>query len=186
MIASRPISLTATLEKVKVPSIVSDENGVVTWLNGAAKEAFGDVTGESMFGWIAPEDLPLVLRERERKRRGAPVTDYEIDVFTRDGRRRRAEVSSVRIRGGDEYQAFFGIVVLGPRRLLPAPAPLTPRQAEVLRLLGEGASTADIAASLHLSTETVRNHVRNVLRALGAHSRLEAVAVAHANGLFPE
>ena len=88
MVARRPISLTTTLEDVKVPSVVSDENGVVTWLNGAAKEAFGDVTGESMFGSIAPEDVPLVLRMRERKRQGAAVTDYEIDVFTRDGRRR--------------------------------------------------------------------------------------------------
>ncbi len=58
------------------------------------------------------------------------------------------------------------------------------RQNEVLQLLGEGASTDQIAAALHLSKETVRNHVRYVLRALGAHSRLEAVAVAHRQGLL--
>jgi len=47
-----------------------------------------------------------------------------------------------------------------------------------LRLLERGHSTDQIAAELYLSTETVRNHIRGVLRALGAHSRLEAVAVA--------
>jgi DNA-binding NarL/FixJ family response regulator len=48
----------------------------------------------------------------------------------------------------------------------------------VLRLLEHGRSTRQIAQQLHLSPETVRNHVRAVLRALGVHSRLEAVALA--------
>jgi LuxR family maltose regulon positive regulatory protein len=61
---------------------------------------------------------------------------------------------------------------------------LTPRQQEVLQLLGQGASTEDIASMLHVSRETVRNHVRHVLRELGAHSRLEAVARAHELGLL--
>jgi len=56
---------------------------------------------------------------------------------------------------------------------------LTPRQVEVLRLLEQGRSTKQIADALHLSTETVRNHVRRLFRALGVNSRLEAVAVAH-------
>ena len=57
--------------------------------------------------------------------------------------------------------------------------PLTPRQAEVLELLELGRSTRQIAAELHLSVETVRNHIRHLLQAMGAHSRLEAVAIAH-------
>jgi DNA-binding NarL/FixJ family response regulator len=55
---------------------------------------------------------------------------------------------------------------------------LTPRQVEVLRLLEQGRSTKQIAAELHLSTETVRNHIRRLFRALGVNSRLEAVAAA--------
>jgi len=55
---------------------------------------------------------------------------------------------------------------------------LTPRQTEVLRLLEHGRSTGDIAQELHLSRETVRNHIRHLLQALGVHSRLEAVALA--------
>jgi DNA-binding NarL/FixJ family response regulator len=63
---------------------------------------------------------------------------------------------------------------------------LTSRQNQVLQLLGEGASTEQIAAMLHVSKETVRNHIRHILRALGAHSRLEAVALAHRQGLLRE
>jgi DNA-binding NarL/FixJ family response regulator len=43
-----------------------------------------------------------------------------------------------------------------------------------------------VAAELHLTTETVRNHIRRLLAALGAHSRLEAVAVARLHGLIRE
>ena len=46
----------------------------------------------------------------------------------------------------------------------------------MLRLLERGLSTKQIARELHLSPETVRNHVRHLLRALGVNSRLEAVA----------
>jgi DNA-binding NarL/FixJ family response regulator len=56
---------------------------------------------------------------------------------------------------------------------------LTPRQAEVLELLERGRSTTQIAQDLHLSSETVRNHIRHILKAVGAHSRLEAVAIAN-------
>jgi DNA-binding NarL/FixJ family response regulator len=60
----------------------------------------------------------------------------------------------------------------------PPPDHLTPRQTEVLRMLKQGRSTEQIAEELQLSTETVRNHVRHLLRALGVNTRLEAVAVA--------
>jgi DNA-binding NarL/FixJ family response regulator len=61
----------------------------------------------------------------------------------------------------------------------PPPQPqLTPRQGEVLRLLEHGRSTEQIAHELQLSTETVRNHIGAMLRALHVHTRLEAVAVA--------
>src|ERR1044072_7693203 len=46
-------------------------------------------------------------------------------------------------------------------------------------LLEKGHSTEQIATELHLSVETVRNHIRGILRNLGVRSRLEAVALAH-------
>lgn len=60
----------------------------------------------------------------------------------------------------------------------PFAAPLTPREHEVLRCLGEGRATRAIAADLAMSPETVRTHIQAIRRKLGAHSKLEAVTIA--------
>ena len=61
---------------------------------------------------------------------------------------------------------------------------LTARQAEVLALLAAGKSARDIGGELYLSQATVRNHIRALLLALGAHSQLEALAKAREAGLL--
>ncbi len=66
----------------------------------------------------------------------------------------------------------------GPRGMRPVKSPLTPREWEVIDLLAESRTTDQIAETLVLSTETVRSHVKNILRKLDARSRDEAVAVA--------
>lgn len=62
------------------------------------------------------------------------------------------------------------------------PAGLTRRQAEVLRLMAAGMSNADIAGELFISEKTASHHVSAVLAKLEVSSRLQAVAVANANG----
>jgi two-component system, NarL family, response regulator LiaR len=62
--------------------------------------------------------------------------------------------------------------------LRPVRSPLTPREWEVLDQLCEGRSTEEIADEMVLATETVRSHVKNVLRKLGVNSRAEAIALA--------
>jgi DNA-binding NarL/FixJ family response regulator len=90
------------------------------------------------------------------------------------------EVSSVPVFRGEHVVGVFGQVSDVVEEPHPHPdLKLTPRQAEVLELLERGRSTVQIAGELNLSTETVRNHIRRVLRATGAHSRLEAVAIAN-------
>ncbi len=182
----RPLDLTATIERVGIPAAIVDRNGTVTWADDAARELFGAVEGRPFESIVAPEFQDTARRERERKLRGATVTDYQVDVLTLDGKRRRAEISSVAIPGGDFCHAIFGVAVIGAVRPAVSDVRLTPRQQEVLQLLAQGASTQDIASKLHLSVETVRNHVRHVLHALGAHSRLEAVVRAHAEGLVTD
>lgn len=80
-----------------------------------------------------------------------------------------------------------GSTILHPMRESPVerpPAPpeprprLTCRQLEILAFLAVGVRVREIAARLSLSETTVRNHVRAVLRELGVHSQLEAVARA--------
>ena len=58
------------------------------------------------------------------------------------------------------------------------PVQLSPRQRQVLGLLAEGTPAREIALRLGLAEATVRNHIRLILRKLGCHSQLEAVAVA--------
>lgn len=61
---------------------------------------------------------------------------------------------------------------------------LSRRQQEVLELLASGIPAREIAARLGLAEATVRNHIRAILRKLGCHSQLEAVAVAYRTGLL--
>lgn len=61
---------------------------------------------------------------------------------------------------------------------------LTRRQLDVLRRLADGKSTDEIAAELAVSRATARNHIANLLAALGAHSRLQAVAIARRAGIL--
>lgn len=60
--------------------------------------------------------------------------------------------------------------------------PLTSRQGEVLALLGEGRSDAEIAHILHLSEATVRSHVHSIIQRLGLANRAQAVAYANRVG----
>lgn len=61
---------------------------------------------------------------------------------------------------------------------------LSSRELEILQWLANGTPTGRIATELYLSEHTVRNHIRNILTKLGAHSRLEAVAIAARDGLI--
>ena len=60
---------------------------------------------------------------------------------------------------------------------------LTEREREILDLLAQGLSNADIAGRLTISVHTVRNHVANLSAKLGAHSKLEVLAIAVRDGL---
>lgn len=85
-----------------------------------------------------------------------------------------------RCRRGDQHGATVGASVDGHDEAL-----LTERQGEVLYLLSLGLDVQQIAARLFLSVATVRSYVRDSLRRLGAHSQLEAVAIARRSGLIP-
>jgi PAS domain S-box-containing protein len=167
------------LEQINIPSYVLDTSGVIRWINPAAQRIVGDVRGRQFTSVVAPEDA---RRSREvfaqKVVGGLTSTDAEVTLIDGNGERFAVEVCSVRLTQGDRVIGVFGQVI---HDVEPAAIPhpqLTMRQDEVLRLLEHGRSTKQIADELHLSRETVRNHVRHVLRALGVHSRLEAVALA--------
>jgi DNA-binding NarL/FixJ family response regulator len=76
-------------------------------------------------------------------------------------------------------------LVREPDEALGGAGGLTAREREVLGLLVEGCSNAEIAGRLAMSINTVRNHNQAILRKLGVNSRLEAVAEAVRGGLVP-
>jgi DNA-binding NarL/FixJ family response regulator len=181
----RSVDLIETLSRLGRPSLIVNREGRITWQNDAGRELFGDLVGSVAVGsTVAPDHAAAAQRQFERKLGGVPFTEYEIDVITRHGRRVRAEISSVAIPGDDPERAVFAVAWLEPEPALGAATGLTPRQKDVLDLLAKGQSTDQIAAGLHLTTETVRNHIRHLLAALGAHSRLEAVVLARRQGLI--
>ena len=61
---------------------------------------------------------------------------------------------------------------------------LTPRERQVLVLLANGASQAEIADELVISSRTVAAHIDHILQKLGVHSRAQAVAVAYRENLL--
>ena len=173
--------LPPALEEISVPCYVIDSTGYIRWLNDAAKELVGDATGKMFTSVLDPHELPRAKSLFQRNLHGKGHRDFAVDVINVDGEEQCVEISSVPLRSKHRAIGMFGVV--RPRSDTAERPPkvdgrLTPRQREILRLLADGRSTEQIAATLHISRETVRNHVRHISKRLGTKSRLQAVAVA--------
>jgi PAS domain S-box-containing protein len=168
------------LEHINVPSYVIDTSGVIRWVNEAGRRLVGDVRGRQFTSVVAPEDTRRAREVFATRLLGTDEgSDAAVTLVDGDGGRVAVEVSGVQLTHGDKIVGVFGQVTDVVEEPVPHPElHLTPRQAEILRLLERGRSTTQIAEELHLSRETVRNHVRRLLHAVGASSRLEAVAIA--------
>jgi DNA-binding CsgD family transcriptional regulator len=182
--------VTGALEEVSVPMYIVDRRGRIRWLNRAGRDLLPGGTGKKLKEVIAPEQVHPTLRHFALRMLGREeFADHETLLKAPSGQRHEVEISSVPLRRGQRIVGVFGVVrsnrVVERRISAAKPAPtLTPRQSEVLRLLGDGLTTQQMAEKMGLATETVRNHVRGVLAQLGAQSRLEAVLVAHRYGLL--
>ena len=178
------------LQESPVPMFVLDRKGRIVWLNDAATTLVPAATGRKFTDVLAPDQVHRARRVFARRLLGqAPFDDHATVINLPDGDRQQVEISSVPLRKGHQIVGVFG--VMRPVRLPEQPttsegaAPnLTPRQHEVLRLLGEGHTTDQMAEQMGLSAETVRNHVKAVLGQLGAKSRLEAVITGYRLGLL--
>jgi len=171
-----------------VRSFVIDADGVIRWQNGAARTDVGDVAGRNWSELVTEsqtEEVEAVLRRMFCSGDPAEVT---LDIREPDGGTARREISAAPLREGGAVVGLFGVSVpsttAGAPTVAPADMPLTERQLEVLQLLAEGKSTAQIADELVISKTTVRNHVAHVLANLGVHTRVQAVIAASRAGLI--
>ena len=167
------------LGRVNVPSYAYDKHGIIRWVNRAGHKLMGDIRGRQITSIVAPEETRRAREAYARHMVGHEDVEGTAVVIDKDGDRVSVEISAVCLYDGHRVIGVFGQVTDVEEEPEAELHPhLTPRQAEVLRLLEQGRSTEQIARDLHLSVETVRNHIRGILRTLGVHSRLEAVAVA--------
>jgi len=177
------------LARMGVPAYVIDREGTIRWLNTAGQALWPNALNRKFSNVMAPEELRHAREQFARKVIGeADATEYATSVLDADGRRMAVDVSSVALRANGDVVGVFGVVTPARAQDLTDPphqaVELTPRQRQVLRLLGDGRTTGKIASELGIADETARNHIKAVLRALGASSRLEAVVAARHHGLL--
>ncbi|GGS86073.1 DNA-binding response regulator [Planobispora rosea] len=130
----------------------------------------------------------------ELSRDGAVV--LVVTTFARAGYLRRAMESGAAgflVKDGpvEDLAAAIRRAVAGERIVDPAlaaealnagPSPLTGREREVLAAALDGAAIADLAARLHLSESTVRNHLSSAIGKTHTRNRIEAARLARDNG----
>ena len=137
--------------------------------------------------------LELAARLREAR---SPAKVIVVTTFGRSGYLRRALEAGVRgylLKDApvDALAEAIRTVHAGGRAIAPELAleswsggsdPLTERERQVLRLAGEGRSSADIARQVHLSEGTVRNYLSEAISKVGAGNRVEAYRMARDAG----
>ena len=112
------------------------------------------------------------------------------ELLCHDGRRVRVEFAGHPERvTGQQLVLFVSMrTARGLRRLShhdarpPTTAPLTRRECQVIELIADGLSGTEIADELHISHATVRTHVLNSMKKVGARSRAQLVAKVMAEG----
>jgi PAS domain S-box-containing protein len=179
------------VDRLVVPASLHDVHGRFVHMNAAAELASGKSNAEMLGGDITTL-LPREVHEnvfaqfRRAVELGEP-TDFETAFIDASGQLRGVRAQQLPLRDGDK---IVGVLILAfdvrrtPSEIIPIRPQLTPRQRQILELIASGLSTADVARELTLSTETVRNHLRNASRELNAHTRVEAIATAQRLGLL--
>jgi DNA-binding NarL/FixJ family response regulator len=123
----------------------------------------------------ATVDQHDVARAIQRGAAGVLDKTAHLDEVVEVVRRLRAGETLLALDEVVELLRFAGRQQEQERQHREAIARLTPREREVLQALGDGLDSQQIAARLHISVRTERNHVASILAKLGVHSQLQAV-----------
>lgn len=180
--------ISEALEELTLPATLIDRTGIIRWQNRASVAFRGNHVGLSFADLVVPEEQPAARALITRILCHGEPAELALHVKNANGEYIPVQLSAVPVREGGAVVGIFGLGQISPPARPPAGrrprTVLTQRQLEILRLLAEGRSTDEIAAGLSLSPTTVRNHIANLIAALGVHSRLQAVVVASRTGLL--
>ena len=179
------------VDSLVVPASLHDLNGRFVHMNAAAERASGKSNAEMLgrdITYLLPDEVHEIVLAHFRRsvERGEP-NDFETAFIDASGQLRGVRAQHLPLREGD---TIVGVLILAfdvrrqPSELVRVRPRLTPRQRQILELIASGLSTAEVARELTLSTETVRNHLRNASTELRAHTRVEAIATAQRLGLL--
>jgi DNA-binding CsgD family transcriptional regulator len=170
------------LENLAATLTLLDRTGRIRWQNEASLARVGDRRGQHYLELISPEHRHSAEKEFQRIKETVGDWSRRAVVVVADRLRVRSLAITIPLRSNGE---FAGALSLGlPLEEDPPTWRLTPRLLETLDLLADGRTTQEIATALGVSLETARNHIRRLLRALGVHSRLEAVARGRELGIL--
>jgi DNA-binding CsgD family transcriptional regulator len=151
----------ALLESTRTAVVLLEADDRVAYASTAARELLGRFCGETSIG--LPDSLASWLRERRSTAIRGPL----------------------RIDAGDRslvVDVVDDALLLEERRRMPR---LTPREREILDLVAEGKTNAEMAERLWVSPGTVRRHLENVYAKLGVHTRTAAAAFVRERPIDP-
>jgi PAS domain S-box-containing protein len=142
----------------------------------------GEMLGASIVDSVRPSERHQAAKEWQAFLRSGEYAGTR-HVVRPDGSEVEIEFAAQLAYVGDRRLAIYVTLASGDSRLSPGAArgrsaALTNREREVVTLIALGHGTTAIAQDLHISTATVRTHVRNAMAKLGAHTRAQLVAVA--------
>ena len=144
------------------------------------------------------DGIEAIRRLSARGTAAIALTTYADDASVLGALRAGARGYLTKDAGAEQIRAAVEAVARGEAALDPAiqhhvlaavsepaaaPDDLTPRELEVLTLIAEGLTNAEIADRLVVSNATVKSHVNHIFAKIGARDRAQAVVYAYANGL---
>lgn len=143
------------------------------------------------------DGIEAIRRLAARGTDAIALTTYADDASVLGALRAGARGYLTKDAGADEIRAAVEAVARGEAALDPAiqhhvltamnapetPGDLTPRETEVLTLIAEGLTNAEIAERLVVSNATVKSHINHIFAKIGVRDRAQAVVYAYTNGL---
>lgn len=162
-----------------------DHDGAAVVILGAVADMDLAVAVDRLLGARADARVVALVESSARASVIAVLDAGAAAVLARDGTPVDLREAVMRVAAGQRYVAPKVLAeAFGAGSAARAASPFTARELEVLALLAEGRSNAEIAAALFLGEATVKTHLRNAYAKLGVSNRVEAVQAVLARGLL--